>query len=398
MSIRKEKQNRRRGSILAFWLMLFCIAVGWGKAALAEGEALEIETPHAILLEASTGKVLYEKDADTPAHPASVTKVMTMLLIMEALDQGKIALEDEVVTSAHAKSMGGSQVFLEEGEKQNVETMLKCIVIASGNDAAVAMAEHIGGSEQAFVQTMNERAAALGMKNTHFVDCCGLTDSAEHYTTARDVALMSRELLTKHPQISRYSSIWMEDITHVTRKGSSPFTLTNTNKLLRSYDGCDGLKTGSTSIAKFCLSSTAVRGGIRLISVVMTSPDSKTRFRNASELLNYGFGLCSLYRDSHEAPPAPVPVAGGKADLAEGEYEAEFTYLSTDSEDFSRITSKIQWVQDLRAPVNVGDELGTQIYYLGEKEIGQCRILAKQEVEQADFRYCLGKMWEIYRI
>ena len=244
-------------------LLLVWLVLGTGAGVFAEGEVLELETPHAILIEVSTG----------------VTKVMTMLLIMEALDQGKLKLEDEVVTSAHAKSMGGSQVFLEEGEKQTVETMLKCIVIASGNDAAVAMAEHIGGSEQAFVQRMNERAAELGMKNTHFVDCCGLTQSPEHYTTARDVAIMSRELLMNHPQISQYSGIWMEDITHVTRQGSSPFTLTNTNKLLRSYDGCDGLKTGSTSIAKYCLSATAVRDGIRLIGVVMTSPDSKTRFR-----------------------------------------------------------------------------------------------------------------------
>ena len=277
---------------IGYVLLFFCFAVIWKGSAAAEEAGLEIETPHAILMEASTGTVLYEKDADTSVHPASVTKVMTMLLIMEALDQGKIKLEDEVVTSAHAKSMGGSQVFLEEGEKQTVETMLKCIVIASGNDAAVAMAEHIGGSEQSFVQKMNERAAQLGMKNTHFVDCCGLTDSTDHYTSARDVALMSRELLVNHPEICDYSSIWMEDITHVTRQGSSPFTLTNTNKLLRSYDGCDGLKTGSTSQAKYCLSSTAVRNGIRLISVVLTAPDSKTRFNNASELLNYGYGKC----------------------------------------------------------------------------------------------------------
>ena len=190
---------------------------------------------------------------------------MTMLLIMEALDRGEIDLEEEVITSAHARSMGGSQVFLEEGEIQTVETLLKCIVIASGNDAAVAMAEHIAGSEEAFVQRMNERAAELGMENTHFVDCCGLTDSKEHCTSARDVALMTRELLVNHPQITRYSSIWMEDITHETRRGSTPFTLTNTNKLLRSFEGCDGLKTGSTSLAKFCLSATAVRNGIRLI-------------------------------------------------------------------------------------------------------------------------------------
>lgn len=377
-------------------LTIFWFVVILGGAARGEEAPLEIETPRALLMEASTGAVLYEKDADSPCHPASVTKVMTMLLIMEALDSGKIGLEDPVVTSAHAKSMGGSQVFLEEGEKQTVETMLKCIVIASGNDAAVAMAEHIGGSEQNFVQKMNERAAQLGMANTHFVDCCGLTDSAEHYTSARDVAVMSRELLVKHPQICQYSSIWMEDITHVTRQGSSPFTLTNTNKLLRAYEGCDGLKTGSTSQAKYCLSSTAVRGGIRLISVVLTSPDSKTRFRNASELLNYGFGICTLYTDKHETPLAPAAVSGGKTDTVAVEYEKEFTYLSTQSEDFSQITTQITWTSGLKAPVEAGAQVGEQTYYLGEKELGSCRILAAEAVEKAGFADYLRRVWKEY--
>lgn len=389
-----KKRSRALGGLLALLVTL----AGAGQRMMAEEAALELSTPHAILMEASTGEILFEKDADTPVHPASVTKVMTMLLIMEALDQGSISLEDEVVTSAHAKSMGGSQVFLEEGEKQTVETMLKCIVIASGNDAAVAMAEHISGSEEAFVSRMNERAGELGMKNTHFVDCCGLTDSAEHYTTARDVAVMSRELLVNHPQITRYSSVWMEDITHETRQGSTPFTLTNTNKLLRSFEGCDGLKTGSTSVAKYCLSATAVRNGIRLIGVVMTSPDSKTRFGEMSQILNYGFGVCSLYRDVHEAELAPVSVAGGKQEAVSAAYEGEFTYLSTTSEDFSQITSQIQWAENLRAPIAKGDVLGEQVYYLGEKEIGRCRILAQEDVEKADFWHCLGKMWELYRV
>lgn len=392
-------KNRGKGRNWLRLLPLLCLAavlIGGGLTAFAE-ETLELETPHAILMEASTGQILFEKDADVPAHPASVTKVMTMLLIMEALDRGEIDLEEEVITSAHARSMGGSQVFLEEGEIQTVETLLKCIVIASGNDAAVAMAEHIAGSEEAFVQRMNERAAELGMKNTHFVDCCGLTDSNEHCTSARDVALMTRELLVNHPQITRYSSIWMEDITHETRRGSTPFTLTNTNKLLRSFEGCDGLKTGSTSLAKFCLSATAVRNGIRLIGVVMTSPSSAVRFSEASRLLNYGFGICSLYRDVHEEEAGEVTVAGGKQETVEGEYEGEFTYLSTSAEDFSQITSQIRWKEDLRAPVRKGDVLGEQIYFLDEKEIGRSRILAREEVEKADFGYCLGKMWDYYR-
>lgn len=204
--------------------------------------------------------------------------------------------------------MGGSQVFLEEGETQKAETMIKCIVIASGNDASVAMAEHLAGTEQAFVEQMNKRASELGMKNTHFTDCCGLTESREHYTTAYDIALMSRELISKYPEILTYSAIWMEDITHITRKGSSKFTLTNTNKLLRSYEGCMGLKTGSTSIAKYCLSAVAERNGITLIASVMAAPDPKTRFRDAASLLNYGFSKCILYLDEalEELPSVKV--------------------------------------------------------------------------------------------
>ena len=217
--------------------------------------AVQIAAPSAILMEASTGQVIYEKDADEKRSPASVTKVMTLILIFDALQSGKIQLTDEVVTSAHAKSMGGSQVFLEEGEKQTVETLIKCIVIASGNDASVAMAEYIAGSEDEFVRMMNERAAGLGMANTHFVDCCGLTESPDHYTTARDIAIMSRELINKYPQIHNYSTIWMENITHVTKQGTKEFGLSNTNKLLKMATNftVTGLKTGSTSIAKYCL-------------------------------------------------------------------------------------------------------------------------------------------------
>lgn len=243
------------------------------------GEALTLQTPSAVLMEASTGQVIFEKGADEKRALASVTKVMTLLLIFDAIADGKIALTDEVATSAHAKSMGGSQVFLEEGEKQTVETLIKCIVIASGNDAAVTMAEYIGGTEEAFVAMMNARAKSLGMTNSHFMDCCGLTDSNDHYSTARDIALMSRELILKYPEIYNYTKIWMEDITHVTKQGSKQFTLSNTNKLLRQFDGCTGLKTGSTSTAKYCLSATANRGGIDMIAVLLASPIQKQDFR-----------------------------------------------------------------------------------------------------------------------
>lgn len=246
---------------------------------------LGITAKAAVLMEANTGTIIYEKNATERLSPASITKIMTLILIFDAIESGQITLQDEVTTSAYAKSMGGSQVFLEEGEKQTVETLIKCIVVASGNDASVAMAEYICGSETEFIHQMNERAAGLGMTETHFEDCCGLTESATHLTSAKDVALMSRELITRYPQIHAYSSIWMENIVHVTKKGSSEFGLANTNKLLKQYEYCNGLKTGSTSIAKYCLSATATKDGISLIAVVMAAPDYKVRFSEAKAML-----------------------------------------------------------------------------------------------------------------
>ena len=282
------------GTLIA--VLLLCFAQ---PSRVFGGEAdadLGITAQACVLMEADTGQIIYEKNSTQRLSPASITKIMTLILIFEALEDGKITLQDEVTTSAYAKSMGGSQVFLEEGEKQTVETLIKCIVVASGNDASVAMAEYICGSEQEFVRQMNEKAAQLGMEDTHFTDCCGLTDSQDHYTSAKDVAVMSRELSVKYPQIHNYSSIWMEDITHVTSQGTSTFTLANTNKLLRQYEGCNGLKTGSTSLAKYCLSATAVRDDIELIAVIMAAPDYKVRFSEAAALLNYGFSHCTLYK------------------------------------------------------------------------------------------------------
>ena len=247
--------NRSVPESLLICILVLCLAltpISVRGETEDSGKAQQlIEAPGAVLMEKETGTVIYSRDPDTRRSPASITKIMTLILIFDAIREGTLHLEDSITTSAYARSMGGSQVFLEEGEKQTVDTLLKCILVASGNDASVAMAEYIGGSEEAFVQKMNERAAALGMENTHFVDCCGLTDSDDHYTTPRDIAIMSRELLLNFPQVEQYTTIWMEDITHVTAKGSSAFGLTNTNKLLRSYDGCIGLKTGSTGKAKF---------------------------------------------------------------------------------------------------------------------------------------------------
>ncbi|MCD8335876.1 MAG: D-alanyl-D-alanine carboxypeptidase [Lachnospiraceae bacterium] len=379
--------------IFRWFLAVLLLLSTYSAGAAAAVSEPEIETPHALVMEVSTGTVLYEKDADTGVHPASVTKIMTVLLIFEAIEKGEISLTDEVVTSAYAKSMGGSQVFLETGETQTVETLLKCILIASGNDAAVTMAEKIAGTEEAFVERMNERAAELGMENTHFVDCCGLTESSEHYTSARDVAIMSRELLYHFPQVTEYSDIWMEDITHETAQGTSVFTLTNTNKLLRAYDGCDGLKTGSTSYAKYCLSATARRDGIRLVSVVLTAPDSKTRFSESAALLSYGFSRCSLYYDE-ETPALPqISVRGTIQEKFAVCLDGEFSYLSTTGEDFSQIEKSLEWEETPEAPLEKGDPVGAYVYTLNGVRIGSVPIVMAEDAPKAGYADYLGQVW-----
>ena len=351
-----------------------------------------IQAPSGVLMEPETGTIIYEKDKDTRRSPASITKIMTLILIFDALEKGTLKLEDTVTTSAYAKSMGGSQVFLEEGETQTVETMIKCIVIASGNDASVAMAEHICGNEQEFVRHMNERAAGLGMTNTHFEDCCGLTDSANHYTTAEDIAIMSRELITKYPKILEYSSIWMENITHVTRQGSKEFCLTNTNKLLRSYEGCVGLKTGSTSLAKYCLSAVAKRNGVTLIAVVMAAPDYKVRFKDAATMLNYGFGRCSIYIDEKMQALPQVPVKKGKEKSVPLLYAEQFKYLSADGNAISNVKRKLRIHRDVDAPVKKGEQAGEMIYSANGKELGRVKILYGKTVSKATYGDCLKEI------
>lgn len=351
-----------------------------------------IQAPSGVLMEAQTGTVIYQKDSDTRRSPASITKIMTLILIFDALEKGNLKLDDIVTTSAYAKSMGGSQVFLEEGETQTVETLIKCIVIASGNDASVAMAEDICGSEQEFVHHMNERATELGMKNTHFEDCCGLTDSSNHYTTARDIAIMSRELITKYPKILEYSSIWMENITHVTKQGTKEFGLTNTNKLLRSYDGCVGLKTGSTSLAKYCLSAVAKRNKITLIAVVMAAPDYKVRFKDAASMLNYGFSRCSLYIDEKMQPLPEVPVKKGKEKSVPLVYEKQFQYLNTDGETIGKVEKKLKIHREVKAPLKKGSQAGEMIYSADGKELGRVRILYARTIGQATYLDCVKEL------
>lgn len=368
-----------------------CLVWAQGEEeVLPSGEGL-IEAPEGVLLEAKTGTLIYEKEKDQRRSPASITKIMTLILIFDALERGSLHMEDLVTTSANAKSMGGSQVFLEEGETQTVETMIKCIVIASGNDASVAMAEHISGSEQEFVKEMNARAAGLGMKNTHFEDCCGLTESENHYTTAYDVALMSRELITRYPGVLEYSSIWMETITHETRQGSKEFGLTNTNKLIRSYEGCLGLKTGSTSVAKYCLSAVAERDGITLISVVMAAPENKARFRDATAMLNYGFSKCSLYEDSEPQALPKLSVKKGKQKEVSLVYQHTFSHLSVDGSGHQEVERRLLLPKEAEAPVKKGETAGKMEYYMNGKLLGSVPILYGQSVLELSFSDCLEK-------
>ena len=360
-------------------------------------EEVEVQAPSAVLMEASTGAVLYEKDADTRRAPASVTKIMTMLLIFDALEDGKIALEDEVSTSEYAASMGGSQVFLEPGETQSVDTMLKCISVASANDACTAMAEYIAGSEEAFVKMMNERAAGLGMKNTTFQNCNGL-DTEGHLTTARDIALMSRELIEKYPKIHDYCMIWIDTITHTTKKGTSEFGLSNTNKLVRQYPYATGLKTGSTDEAKFCVSATAEKDGMELIAVILGGENSKQRFQDATKLLNYGFGKCQVYEDNDPPKLKPAEVQGGVKDQILCEYADTFRYLDTSGANLAGVTKKAQMKQSVKAPVKKGQKVGELVYELGEKEIGRVEILAKESCKKAEFLDYLKKVMQKIRV
>ncbi|MFQ8720000.1 D-alanyl-D-alanine carboxypeptidase family protein [Enterocloster sp.] len=378
------------------------------KGDVQEGEeaaaapALQVQAPSVLLMEASTGQVIYEKGADDQRSPASVTKVMTLILIFDALEEGKIRLTDEVVTSAKAKSMGGSQVFLEEGEVQTVETLIKCIVIASGNDASVAMAEYIGGTEEEFVRMMNERAAGLGMKNTHFVDCCGLTEDPAHLTTARDIALMSRELINRYPQIHNYSTIWMENITHVTKQGTKEFGLSNTNKLLKmgANFNVTGLKTGSTSLAKYCLSATAEKDGVRLIASIMAAPDYKARFADAQTLLNYGFASCRLYEDKTHLPLPQMPVTGGVEPEVSLKYSGPFSCLGLNGEDFGAVERKLSLSESMPAPIEPGQKAGVLEYSLNGKKLGQVDVLTAGSVRKArymDYLKQLTACWQLQK-
>lgn len=368
--------------LLSLFLVICCLPVF--KVGAEETAELTLSAPAAILIEAGTGQVLFEKNSHERRPPASVTKIMTMLLVMEAIDNGQIKLEDMVRCSEFAASMGGSQVYLEPGEEMSVRDMLKAVAVASGNDAAVALSEHVAGSHEAFVNLMNERAAALGMADTHFVNCNGL-DNPEHLTSAYDIALMSRELV-RYPLILEFTGIWMDSL----RNGA--FGLVNTNKLIRFYEGANGLKTGSTSVAKFCLSASAVRGGMNLIAVVMGSDTSKERFSDASKLLDYGF---ANYAVAHSllTPEelANISVLKGVEKQVETTVSDDFHILVSKAK-MNSIEKIITLPDAVEAPIAAGDKIGEVEFVLEGQRIGGTDIVAKAAVPRVSAVGMFGKL------
>lgn len=346
--------------------------------------ALEVEAPSALLMEKETGTVLFAKDEHAKLEPASVTKVMTLLLVMEAIDAGTLHYDDIVTASAHACSMGGSQIWLEENEQMSVSDMLKAVCVVSANDCAVALAEAVAGSEEAFVDRMNQRAAELGMADTTFKNATGLPAEG-HVTSAYDIALMSRELILNHPDIRQYTTIWMDSL----RNGAS--SLVNTNRLIRFYEGATGLKTGSTDSALYCLSATAERDGMELIAVIMKGSTSAQRFEDAQALLNYGFATYALASVAPQTPLAPVPVSLGtqatvQPVLGEGDH------LLVEKTQAGNLTQTVELAESVEAPVAVGDQLGTLTVTCGEEAIAQIPILAGEEIPRITFGQMLLRM------
>ena len=363
---------KRISALAAALLLLVSMLPGPGQAA-----QLEVAGKSALLMDVATGTILYESNSHEKLAPASVTKIMTLLLIMEAIDSGRIGWQDSVIASEAAAAKGGSQIYLKVGESMTVSDMVKAIAVSSANDCACAMAEHIAGSEEAFVAMMNARAKELGMEDTNFVNCTGLDDSEEaknHRTCAHDIALMSRELLKNHPDIKRYTTIWMDTV----RNGT--FGLSNTNKLIRFYPGATGLKTGFTSGAGYCLSATALRDGMELIAVVMGCQTSQERNAACKQLLDYGFANFSLVSpELTEAPPVPVRL--GRRALVEPRMGEEGALLIEKSQKGS-VSTQITLEESVTAPVSLGQRLGTLTVKAGEQVLSQIPLVAAEAVER----------------
>ena len=345
--------------------LLLCVPV--------RADELTLDAPSALLMEQQPGPVLFAKDEHTPREPASVTKVMTLLLTMEAVDSGALSYDDAVTGSAHAASMGGSQIWLKEGEQMRVEDLIKAVCVVSGNDAAVALGEHLAGSEEAFVARMNERAKELGMNDTHFVNCTGLPAEG-HVTSAYDIALMSRELILHHPDIRRFTTIWMDSL----RDGQS--MLVNTNKLVRFYPGATGLKTGSTSTAKYCISATAEKDGMELIAVILGGSTSDKRFADAKALLNYGFASYALVTAAPESPLPAVPVTLGTQKTVQTILTPDNALL-LEKNRAGGLTQSLALPETLEAPIEAGEPLGTlDIFDAGGTAVASLPLLAGESV------------------
>lgn len=376
--------------LMTFIIILNIKQISYAETASASS-TLDVNGKSAILMEQSTGEILFEKNSHQKLAPASITKVMTLLLIFDALESGKIKLDDMVTVSEHAASMGGSQVFLAVGEQQTVKDLIKCISIASANDAAVAMAEYTAGSEELFVDAMNKKAVSLGMNDTTFKNACGL-DVAGHEMSAYDIAIMSKELITKYPQIFDYTTTWQDTIIHKTSKGESEFGLTNTNKLLKWYSYATGLKTGSTSSALYCLSGTAKKDNMQLIGVIMSAPDFKTRFHEVIKMFEYGFSNYSIIQGKPKGEQVgEVKVYKGDKDTVPAIIKDTVNILV--NKDTKEITdTKINLETVVKAPINAGDKLGELIYYSNGKEVGKVELVAKEEVKKASFQTMFNKI------
>ncbi|MBQ0126289.1 MAG: D-alanyl-D-alanine carboxypeptidase [Clostridiales bacterium] len=365
--------------------LVICFAFGLSaNISAAEFSPEGIDALSCILIEQSTGRVLFEYNADAPLPPASVTKTMTMLLVFEAIDSGKINYDDTVTVSENAASMGGSQVYLEAGEQMSVDTLLKCMIVSSANDAAVALAEHVAGSEASFVAMMNSRAQELGLTSSHFENVTGLDDSVKnHLMSARDIAKISAEVLN-HKKVTEYSTIWMDTI----RNGA--FGLTNTNRLVRFYDGATGLKTGSTAKAKFCISASAERGGLSLIAVIMGSSTRDSRNALAKSLLDFGFAnYASVKREQTDMPG--IAVRGG----VKSEVPVRSMPFSAviDKSDASKVEESVSVPEFVNAPIKAGDKLGKITYKIGDNVIGEADVVAADDVEKISYFTLLPRMF-----
>lgn len=377
--------KRMLTAALALCLLWQGIPTAFAAEEKGKSSGVEVAAKSVILVERETGTVLYQQAEHEKLEPASVTKVMTMLLVAEAVDSGQISLDDQVTCSAYAASMGGSQVYLEEGEQMSVHDMLKAVAVASGNDAAVALAEYVAGSEQAFVDKMNQRAAELGMKDTHFCNCNGLPAEG-HVTSAYDIALMSCQLL-KHDLIREYTGTWMDTI----RDGE--FQLANTNKLIYYYEGATGLKTGSTANAGFCISASAIRDDMELVAVVLGSTTSKERFDSAKALLNYGFGAYALADVTPKEALPDLEVKMGEADTVKIGL-AEVGKLLVKKDQLGSVTTEVELADSIQAPVAQGTEVGQLVVSVDGKEVRRIPLVAQEDVPRLTFSGMFSNMWE----